>query len=105
MYEQHQTFANEDLLPSFESGIFYTDTTIRHQEMTAAAMMMQNVIDGTSDYSSLLPEVQDGNMLEGIEIADFEEVSEEDLAEAIDEIRAQNEALSELISKMSPNSN
>ena len=104
MYEQHQTLANEDLLPSFESGKFYTDTTIRHQEMTAAAMMMQNVIDGTSDYSSLLSEVQDVNMLEGIEIADFEEVSKEDLEEAINEVRAQNEALSELISKMSPNS-
>ena len=105
MYEQHQALANEDLLPSFESGKFYTDTTIRHQEMTAAAMMMQNVIDGTSDYSSLLPEVQDVNMLEGIEIADFEEVSKEDLEEAINEVEPRTKHFLSLSVKCRPIAN
>ena len=93
---------------SLEKGVedisldYYANNAKRHQEMSQALMVIQDIVQERKDYSDVLVNYASGDILSEVEMADFEDVSDTDIPEAVAEIRQQNEALKSRIKAMSP---
>ncbi len=97
-YEEHKQDVQRNQEPDLE---YDAGNTKRHQEMAQAMKVIQGINDGEIDYEDVLGTSTLDDVFTDIEVADFEEVSDEDLAEAIAEVKSQNAALKSLIDAMS----
>ncbi len=97
-YEEHKREGYETQEPDLE---YFANNEKRHQEMAEAFAIIQDVNAGHADYEDLIGYSTPVHIFTDIEVADFEEVSDEDMAEAIAEVRNQNAALKSLIDAMS----
>lgn len=101
-YEEHKKEVQRSQEPDLE---YDASNVKRHQEMAQALKVIQDINDGRTSYEDVLAYTAPDDVFTDIEVADFEEVSDEDLAEAIAEVKSQNAALKSLIDAMSHDDN